>query len=549
MAKKIILFVVIAIVVLLGVGLWYANYVYIPQKLKPLLIDALEKSLDKKVTISQAQYFPFKGVMLSGIDIRGRDGTAFLTVKNIDLRLKSFPRLKPNDVQANGQLVVQEFNFYQQTITVSGNARVELDAGLKGKEKPTFTAALTMEKAALRGIASAPDILNINGTIHATEAKFRTADLSAEIQKKQLRISVEGAYTEDEVTFAALGVSFAERTLLNASGAIRNFKAPAAQLNFDASVALADINLLLREQKLPALEGTLTLKGDIQGPVQKLKDLRGNLTVAAGRIKVDKLQLSTLDLKAVLDQGKLVCDPCTVLLYDGTVQAKAVAQIDDPALLFDAVVDLEKINLLPLITDMTGQDVGGGMVSAHAAVKGPAMNQFALTGAGWFKMIDGTVQIPSRLDKVAKTLQIKQMEYMVINDASATFTIHDAKVDSQDIAVNADIGAMTAAGYVGFDQSLDVEVLVRLGKSALEAAGGVGNLSQFVSDRNGLPVTKIKIFGRMPDAMQHRVIPLPVGDILKSAVPSIINGDETSPGLKQEIEKGMDALKGIFQKN
>ncbi|MBP7216067.1 MAG: AsmA family protein, partial [Candidatus Omnitrophica bacterium] len=68
-AKRNVLIVVVILCLLLVIGLSYLSSIFLPTKVKSLLIQAIEETTHKKVTVERIQFHVFKGVMLYNIRI------------------------------------------------------------------------------------------------------------------------------------------------------------------------------------------------------------------------------------------------------------------------------------------------------------------------------------------------------------------------------------------------------------------------------------------------------------------------------------------------
>ena len=61
--KKILIAALIIFIIVIFLGFLYVNNIYIPKNLKPMVVNLLEKNLEKDVSIEHAVYFPLKGVV------------------------------------------------------------------------------------------------------------------------------------------------------------------------------------------------------------------------------------------------------------------------------------------------------------------------------------------------------------------------------------------------------------------------------------------------------------------------------------------------------
>jgi len=71
--KKIIIIVILAVIILMSGGIVYLNKIFLPEKIKALIIDNIERTTGKKVSLASVEFNIFKGMVLKGLVIS--DGT------------------------------------------------------------------------------------------------------------------------------------------------------------------------------------------------------------------------------------------------------------------------------------------------------------------------------------------------------------------------------------------------------------------------------------------------------------------------------------------
>ncbi len=555
MIKKIIIIGLIILLICLGGGFFYLNKVYIPKKLKPLVISVLEKTLEKKVSIENAFYFPMKGVLFSKISIINLDKSPFLDIDKVELSLKSLPRLKTSEISAQTKLVIKGITLKQQQLEVKGSTVVDLDAQVKGKEKLSFQATVILEGLEIRGITPLSDITQIKGKIICTQGSISISQLSALINKQKMDIVLESVYDEKSITLEKLVINYG-KTKICARGQMLDFNNPQLDVTADGSINLKDVEKILSGRSLPALGGDCRFLAQAKGAALDLDTIKAQVKVDLPQGSIDKIRFSQLNALILLEKSIVNLKPFSVTFYEGQIDALGQADISkaDIPVKFSATV--QKVNIGLLIKDFLGQDVGTGQFDAQAKVNGSSSDLNSLAGSGWLKLVKANIKIPSNLEGVAKALGVSQLANTQIQEASATFTLSAGKVDTQDLLILANLGTISGKGYVTLEQVVDAELLIKLSAEFVQSVGGLGQLLSFVSDETGAPLAKLKIYDKIPN-LKYKIVPLPIKEILKQKVKSGLKegleslfkqsggqDNQEKGGIEKQLREG---LKGLFK--
>ncbi|MFH1063156.1 MAG: hypothetical protein V1747_09785 [Candidatus Omnitrophota bacterium] len=511
MWKKIIIISSIIFIGIIGIGFIYLNNVYIPQHLKPLVIELMEKNLAKKVNIDKAFYFPFKGVLFSGIYIENIDGSPFLQVDKVDLSLKSFPKIKPNQVSLKARLIVKGIALSQQGLAVKGSSIVDFDLALAEGKEPVFKADIRLDDLEARGLRNIADIVKINGNIICDQASFSAADLNAYISGQQLNIFFNGRYSKNDIEIEQFKINFG-KTNLEIKARIEDLK----KLNLKASAAglidFADINKLLSIESLPVLVGQCKIIADASGLLTDLNSFKAKVLAEITQGSVDKIKFS--DLKAELNfvKAELNLAPVYCTFYQGKISAGLKAQVKD-SLLIQGSVDIEQVNIQPLIRDILGQDMGNGQFNAHVGISGNAADLNNLKGSGWFKVEQAALKPPPNFNKVAKTLGVSELADMRVEQSSATFSLIDGKIQTEDFIAVADYATLYGKGYIDLEQYVNFEVRFKLS----DQLGGMGQIANLAADG-----AKVKLYDKLSQ-LKYKV-DFSAEDMIKNQSEQILKG-------------------------
>jgi len=529
--KKILITSFIIFIIVIFLGFIYINNVYIPKNLKPMVVNLLEKNLGKDVSIENAVYFPFKGVVFSGISIVNKDGTPFFGVDKVDFALKSFPRIKKGEISAKIRLVIRGMHLMQQELQLRGGSILDMDIDIKEKNELFLFGTIKLNNLEIQGIKPLAGIKKISGTINCRENNFLSEDISAMIGKHPLRIVFSGEYDKDSVLLEKFDAAYMD-TKLSIKGKLSNFSSPKIETSVDGLLNLKDIAGIIPDIPLPRLLGECVFSAKAMGSPADLNSLNAEAKVSLKKGAVEKIKFSDLNAELELNQGQINLSSAGCNFYQGAINAAAKLKITSADIPSECFLEAKDIEIEPLVKDIIGQDMGSGILNAHVEVSGGAVDPNTFIGSGWFKIIEGQLRMPPNFQKVANSLGVQQLADMDIEQVSATFTIKDGKLDTQDMTMVADEATITGKGYIDLEQYIDFEALLKLSQEFVQNSGGVANLLSFVSDESGAPLAKVKVYDRLSQ-LKYKIVPLPVGDIIKTKV-------------KQDLK---DAIKGILTPN
>ena len=98
MKKKVLIFIVILVLIITGLGL-YLDRVYLPTKAKSMIIEAIEDSLGREVSLGSLRLNILKGIMLDELVIFDEDKeSVFLKIKQISFGWLVLPSIKKKQI-------------------------------------------------------------------------------------------------------------------------------------------------------------------------------------------------------------------------------------------------------------------------------------------------------------------------------------------------------------------------------------------------------------------------------------------------------------------
>jgi AsmA protein len=121
--------------------------------------------------------------------------------------------------------------------------------------------------------------------------------------------------------------------------------------------------------------------------------LNGNVTV--GKLTVDNATLEEVNLKIAAKDGVLALDPLTMKLYGGTAAGKTVVNVKGEVPVTDVQLNLDKVQVQPLLKDVADKDFLEGTAKAQIVLsmtgEDSARVKQTLGGKGNLSISDGAI--------------------------------------------------------------------------------------------------------------------------------------------------------------
>jgi len=184
----------------------------------------------------------------------------------------------------------------------------------------------------------------------------------------------------------------------------REFSKP--DLTFDLKLDQIDLDRYLPpkaaagQQKAPEAQAAPTGGQPASATAEKidytpLRQLVMDGRVAAGKLTVNNAKLEDVNLKFAARDGVLSLDPLTMKLYQGTAAGKTVVDVKGPSPVTDLQLNLDRVQVHPLLKDLAGKDFLEGTAKTQMTLSmtgdDPARIKQTLGGKGSFVVNDGAI--------------------------------------------------------------------------------------------------------------------------------------------------------------
>jgi len=219
--------------------------------------------------------------------------------------------------------------------------------------------------------------------------------------------------------------------------------------------------------------------------------------------------LSRLNLTASLAEGELVAD----LLLDPR-------ENDLPIQL---TANLTDANLAQMGRDAQWQAKEiTGLLRAQLALNGPLLKTDLIKGQGNFKISDGKLWKFNFLKGLWRVLLIPELENIVFTDASASFTVHDNKLFTQDLIFKSQPLDLAGKGWLDINRNTNLVITPHFRETEILGSQSVlrKGPSAILSQADGY--LNIRITGNL-SKLDYKLETLP-GKVLGSTTGSLLEG-------------------------
>lgn len=276
-----------------------------------------------------------------------------------------------------------------------------------------------------------------------------------------------------------------------------------------------------------------------------LRQLVMSGNAAIGKLKVNNAELEDVNLKIAARDGVLALDPLTMKLYQGTAAGKTVVNVKGESPMTDVQLNLDKVQVHPLLKDLAGKDFLEGTAKAQIVLSmtgdGPARIKQTLNGRGSLIFSDGAIigvdlAHMARNVKAALGGEVKSGPKLRTDFAEflAPFTIENGVFHTSETSLKSPLLRLLAAGKADLvKETLDFRIDPKL----VGTIKGQGD----EKDRSGLGVPII-VSGSFDQPVFMPDVAAMGKDQLKKALGPL------DPGEGKVKEKARDLIKGILPK-
>jgi AsmA protein len=202
----------------------------------------------------------------------------------------------------------------------------------------------------------------------------------------------------------------------------------------------------------PAQQGWSTEPIDVSA----LRTVNADLSLSAGGIVYQKIQIGKSALKVTLNGGKLDANLTEMALYNGTGKAQIIVEGSGAVPSINQTIHLAQNDSFPLLRDAADMKRLEGKANATYKITGHGKSQKeivqSLNGDGSVKFVDGAIRgvnIAAMVRNVSTAFLksgFDESQKTDFAELGGTFTIKNGLFETKDLAMQAPLLRLTAAG-------------------------------------------------------------------------------------------------------
>ena len=300
------------------------------------------------------------------------------------------------------------------------------------------------------------------GTIGRLD-NFSHPSIDAEISSSQFDTAIQMKIRDRLITISSLKGEYGQSSW-DITGELEN----------QASGTYVDLKggILLDMNDLPSLipakkeliqnlnpRGVLGIKGQVKGRINHLGSLMVTLSTESPSLILSKYQLKDLVLNIEHGYQNLSRLIAKANLYGGALSLTSAFDLKKDAYPFEATAQLQDANLVLMRKDLKlkGEDLAGTL-AMNLAASGSLKNFSMMKGYGNITVTDGLIWKLKILEGIWKLLFIPEFEGVAFTDASATFSIQDRKIKTDDLLLKGLAADMSGKGWIDFDKNIEFTI-------------------------------------------------------------------------------------------
>lgn len=379
----------------------------------------------------------------------------------------------------------------------------------------------------------------MSGTMPGLARPIRRLTFSASGDAKTARLSS---------LEAVVGTTTANVTGTVSMGAVRSG-------NFDVRVD----RLVAEEWTLG--KGAVALDATTPGtpqPPPPIPVIVANMSI--GELRSRGLVVRNVTAPVRFAEGKIVADPIKGSISSGSIEGALDIASFATKPSYTLHLDLKQVPV---------EDLAAGLLPIRLPLSGALSDVIDLRGDGFpgpqaANTMRGTIAGMIERGTLRQTPALKQLRSLLGAEAptDVPFDIikHAARIDAGKLLldkVNGDLGKdlFAISGALGFDQSLDLDLLLKLAPSRVEGGGFLAQMARYGKDSEGRIPVEVKITGTAlaprVSVKPGKLIQAAGTELLKEQFTKIVSGgrkDSAGADSAPKPKSAVGALKGLFDK-
>lgn len=371
--------------------------------------------------------------------------------------------------------------------------------------------------------------IHLNGKLDLENVKYISSDYPTGILISKASVQLDQANTS---------ISQLEANYLNtnftADGILNNLIGYAISDQTLIGIINAQADYMNLNEWIGSEADSTSVAGD---PFLVPANLNITIHAKAGLVKYDKVDYTNIIGSLILNKESILLQNLKTnaldgnIDFNGTYSTQTNKKQPDINLTYEVKnVNIQKaffaFNTIQKIMPI-GQFLAGKISSAltiNGNLHGNMMPDLSsLTGNGNFFLIEGVLNKFKPLEKIASSLNIKELEKLSVRDIKNYIDFKNGKVFVKPFIVQVNDIVLEIGGMHGFDQTMDYVVQMKVPRKYLGTEGNslVNNLVA-QANNNGIPITlgetvdlKINLTGKISDPIMRTELKEVTGDAMK----------------------------------
>ncbi|UCD55659.1 MAG: hypothetical protein JSV93_02405 [Candidatus Omnitrophota bacterium] len=453
--RKIIITLLISILALVIIS--YAGKQFILERFKTYLIEKVESSTPKGITIKDISYMPLKGIGLAGVTIY-KDKfyqEKELYIPNLYIKF-SFIKFLANRT-FSPTIILSDLQLKNATLNGSFGFSIKLFKKIKTAED-TLESIQNIWFSNFAIKSGALNVRNINGVIYISTASIKTPGLRFVLNGKPsninftARMKKEGEiYKIPEIKGSFLNFPF------ELMGEFENTETPILSLYGKLDIDIEDM--------IRFAEGRVSNSIYFKVNLKEFSSYELGVKSNADYLKIRNVKFDKFYMDARIKDGVLHVPTLNAYPYNGMLVSSAQLDTSDGLMPYQVSGRLSGIDITALLENTKLANKGiSGLLSSEFAIKGNAKSVNSMQGAGNIFIKNANLGPAPLLTPLVGNLYgyfqnlFQGLKKINITGGSCNFRIADRRVSTNNLVLWGEIVSIHARGYIDFDKNLNFEI-------------------------------------------------------------------------------------------
>lgn len=511
-ARKFI--IIFSIIALLGIAFFAVTYiknVTLPYKIREILIENLHERTGKIASIDSVHFFPFKGIIVSGLRLYEPDLSKkkiFMEAEEVSFNYIIFPY--------RGKRLISTIKIHNLSFAdapISTDATIDIAYHFDGPELTArFSAKLNPENT---DSFLAGEFSKISG-----ELKIKDDRANIELESGRLTLSSSFSIVDKNAKIENAKISY-KNSSASFTGDIYQISEPALNVYGNLEIFLEDAVPFILKRSEANISGKCAAELFIGGRASVLRQMELGLKLKSDEIKINDFSAQNLDVKFVTKNERAQLSKFSLDLYGGTLVISSAMDLSKQRVPYEAAGHLKNVQIEKFVMGTKLRDSGiYGNFNSSVKLSGISGDLSSINGDGWIHIKDAHLgPLPIFIPLVSNLAGFFQKmvpgyEKVKLKEATATLIIADEKVTTHDCTLWGDEASVLYDGSVDFEGNLDFRIENNFAEGLSEGKAGAGSSLSTLISGMGSFISEARLGGTIKKP-KYEFSPLPVGEFFK----------------------------------